>query len=141
VSTVPEVFFMCNATGLNTVQYSTSNVFFCPYCSFCGIGSVETEFTTSGFDLLELCFDVETGVNPLFICVNIVPAQLLSFLEFKECDIRINDRYCNSCTVCEGNRDFTIDCSNININPIPGGIFLQGPKTTTCFGFGAFLGI
>lgn len=123
--------------------------FFLIFSSFCGVASVETEFTLdTGFETLEVCFEVDSGLpanvpvneDLFYICINLVPAQL-GFLEFSMCDIKIDDNSCNYCIVCEGNRDFTIDCSNININPIRGAGFIAGPKTTQCFGIGGLLGL
>ena len=115
--------------------------------SFCGLATVDTEFTQDGFETLELCFEVESYLPPdapvnddlLYICIDAVPAQR-GFLEFERCNIKINDRSCNSCTMCEGNRDLTFDCTNIDINPIRGGDFIPGPNSTACFGFGFLLG-
>ena len=82
------------------------------------------------------------GSIPLYLCIEAIPrTDPLSFLEFSECGIKFNDRKCSRCTVCDGNRDFSFDCSNVNINPTNLGGFIAGPVTDVCFGFGGLLGL
>lgn len=103
----------------------------------------------TGFETLEVCFEVESGLpsttfndDLLYICIEAIPLpDVFALFQFSSCGITINDRSCNSCTICEGNRDFRFDCSNIDFNPIGTGGFIPGPNLPYCIGFGALFGI
>jgi hypothetical protein len=112
-----------------------------PVDEYCGKVDVTVEFSLRdrGVTGLDGCFAVKTNlpsgvtVSPggsLPICASVVPVDGEDF-KFKSCAIDMAGKKCASCTVCDNQRDFKFDCSNVNV-----GTAVKGPVLAECEGFG-----
>jgi hypothetical protein len=112
-----------------------------PDDEYCGKVDVTVEFSLRdrGVTGIDGCFAVKSNlpsgvtVSPggsLPICANVVPVDGEDF-KFKSCAIDWAGKKCTSCTVCDNQRDFKFDCSNINV-----GAAVKGPVLAECEGFG-----
>ena len=122
-----------------------------PFQVYCGEVTIVATFNTQeGITKIKSCIDITSDFPKDFpldditqfprACVSVVPTNE-EFLTFESCEIKFDDQVCSSCIVCESQRDFTFDCSNVNVNPAQDvdQIFIAGPAAE-CVGFSFLFG-
>jgi hypothetical protein len=138
--------FFSGGDGIKGELSCTSGDNYClinddPLDQYCGKAEVTAEFSLRerGVTGIDGCFAVKTNLpegvqvgagGSLAICANVVPVDGEDF-KFKSCAIDWAGKKCTSCTVCDNQRDFKFDCSNINV-----GTAVKGPVLAECEGFG-----
>lgn len=78
-------------------------------------------------------FPISTDIPEL--TVTAIPTATPSF-GFSECAVKIGEEMCDNCTVCSNEREFTFDCSNIDLYKDNPDVFqYPAPKVDECVGF------
>jgi hypothetical protein len=96
--------------------------------------------TTLNYDLSNTTAFVELGVVWKKLSIQIKhakPIKILSNpLQFDDCTVVYGTKQCTSCTICNNNKGFNFDCSNIVLNPAaPSWLQVKFPPTgTQCIG-------
>ena len=130
------------------VACKTKSQCFVPPSSFCATGDIEFDlaaglFVETGLDSnITACFNVTDGF-PNFLGTFLELDNLFCFqfkpkgLKLDECSVKIGEKDCNSCVVCDSDVDFKFDCSNIDLESKNGNVTILGPNITTCIGLSA----
>jgi hypothetical protein len=91
--------------------------------------------TGLGFDVEDL---LDVGIlNPEMLSLTLThnaPIRFYNPISFQSCLIKYGDTTCTSCSICNVDKGFKFDCSNITVIDV-GGLEINLPKTNACIGF------